>query len=144
MQIHWPAPNRKFGFLDALALTGLTGLLVARFIPVAKLPFWGCALREMTGWPCLGCGLTRVADRMSHFNFVGAWEANPLGTFAAGLFMLAIVLSFLHLVFKLPLPRFELSEREKTGMRVGVVVLVVMNWGWLVLKYRFAELLTGG
>ncbi len=141
MKLTWPGPNRTIGTVDALAIIGLVGLLVARFIPVARLPFWGCTLRETTGWPCLGCGLTRVADHMSHFNVAGAWEANPLGTVAAGLFMVAIVLSFLHLAFKLPLPKLELSPRDRTVIRAALVVLVLVNYGWVVLKAKFPEVL---
>jgi Protein of unknown function (DUF2752) len=141
VKVIWPAPNRTIGTVDALAIIGLVGLLVARFIPVARLPFWGCTLRETTGWPCLGCGLTRVADRMSHLNIAGAWEANPLGTVAAGLFMLAIVLSVLHLAFKLPLPKLELSPLDRTVLRVGLVVLILVNYGWVVIKAKFPELL---
>lgn len=143
MTLHWPAPNRKVGIIDALALTGLLGLLVARFIPIARLPFWGCTLRQTTGWPCLGCGLTRVADRMSHFNFAGAWDANPLGTIAAGLFMLAIVASALHLALKVPLPELHVEEREKTWLRVGVVALVLINWMWIAAKAKFPEYVGG-
>ena len=145
MKVTWPEPNRSIGVVDGLALTGLLGLLVARFIPIARLiPFWGCSLRQTTGWPCLGCGLTRVADRMSHFNFAGAWEANPLGTVAAGLFMAAIVASVLHLVFRIPLPEVSLKPGEKTAGRVMLVVLVLVNYAWVVLKTRFPEVLAGG
>lgn len=143
MHLTWPAPNRRFGLIDALAVTGVVGLLVARFIPVARLPFWGCVLRERTGWPCFGCGLTRVADRMSHFNFAGAWEANPLGMVAAALFMGCIALSVVHLLFKVPLPQVTLTDREKTWARATVVTLVLVNYVWLVLKMRFPEVIAG-
>jgi hypothetical protein len=144
MHLSWPAPNRRFGFLDALAVTGLVGLLVARFIPVARLPFWGCAFRELTGWPCLGCGLTRAADRMSHFNVVGAWEANPLGTVAAALFMVAIVVSFLHLAFRMPVPEVHLKDGERAALRWGLVLVVLANWGWVAVRTRFPEWLGAG
>lgn len=141
MRVHWPAPNREFGFVDALGVTGLCGFLVARFIPVAKLPFWGCFIRQYTGWPCLGCGLTRVADRMSHFNVVGALQANPLGTVFALLFMAAIVATALHLAFKMPIPSVTLTPREWFALRVGVVVAILLNWGVVVVMTRFPYLL---
>jgi hypothetical protein len=143
VRVHWPAPNRVFGFVDALGITGAAGLLVARFIPVARLPFWGCAIRRMTGWPCPGCGLTRVADRMSHFNVAGAWEANPLGTVAAMLFMVAVVATVLHLVFKAPMPIATLTPREWYWVRVTVAVLAVVNYGFVVVHTRFPYLLSG-
>jgi Protein of unknown function (DUF2752) len=143
VQLEWPVRNRSFGVVDALALTGLVGLLIARFVPVARLPFWGCTFRAVTGWPCPGCGLTRAADHASHFNFAGAWEANPLGTIAAIGFMAAIALSLLHLALGMPLPLVRLTAREKVVGRVALVVAVVLNWGWVAMKLRFPELLAG-
>ncbi|HZA51873.1 MAG TPA: DUF2752 domain-containing protein [Myxococcaceae bacterium] len=144
MRLEWPVPNRRFGVLDALAVTGLVGLLVARFVPVARLPFWGCAFREMTGWPCPGCGLTRAADRISHLNFAGAWDANPLGTIAAVGFLVAILLSALHLAFRMPMPSVRLTATERTGGYVLLALAVLLNWSWVVMKTRFPELLAGG
>lgn len=141
MTITWPRPNRTVGFIDALALTGLTGLLVARFVPVARLPFWGCVLRQHTGWPCPGCGLTRAAERVAHFNIAGAWDANPLGTMAALSFVVTIVLSVLHLVFKMPLPILATSRKEARMMRITLAALVVINYGYVILKTRFPALL---
>ena len=144
MRLEWPAGNRSFGTVDALALTGLVGLLIARFVPVARLPFWGCTFRAVTGWPCLGCGLTRAADRASHLDLAGAWDANPLGAIAAVGFMAAIVLSMVHLAFGVPVPAVQLTAREKAIGRIALVVAVVVNWSWVAVKTRFPELLAGG
>ncbi|WP_224241732.1 DUF2752 domain-containing protein [Hyalangium gracile] len=142
MKFHLPAPNRKPGLVDYLGLTGLVGLLIARYIPVARIiPFWGCMLRETTGWPCLGCGLTRVADRVSHFNIVGAWDANPLGTVAALLFAFLTVVAVLHMVFAMPIPQLELTPREWRWVRIGLTVLVAVNYAYVIVKTRFPELL---
>lgn len=142
MNVTWPPRNRTFGFVDALGVTGAAGLFVARFIPVAKLvPFWGCVLRRTTGWPCPGCGLTRVADRFAHGHFAGAFEANPLGAVAAMLFALAAVVTALHLAFALPLPRVELTPREARALRVAVGVLAVLNYAFVIVKTRFPGLL---
>lgn len=141
MQVHWPAPNRVFGFVDALGITGACGFLVARFIPLARLPFWGCALRQTTGWPCPGCGLTRVADRMSHLDVPGAWEANPLGTVAALFFAVAVVATVLHLAAKVPMPEISLNAREWFWLRAALVVLVVVNYAYVVVYTRFPYLL---
>lgn len=142
MKVLIPPRNRSFGTVDALGIAGIVGLLVARYIPVARLiPFWGCVLRERTGWPCLGCGLTRVADRVAHFNFAGAWEANPLGTVAAILFALAAVVMVLHLVFAMPIPELQLSPREWNVVRVALPMLLLVNYAYVVVKTRFPHLL---
>ncbi len=136
MKLLWPEPNRRVGFIDILGMTGLLGLLVARFVPIATLPFWGCVLRRNTGWPCLGCGLTRVADRVSLGNISGAWDANPLGTVFALLFAGAAAMTVLHLGFKVPVPDVELSARQQRALRVGLAVAVVLNWAFLAAKAK--------
>jgi len=142
MQLTWPAPNRRFGLLDGLGLAGLVGLAVARWVPIARLPFWGCPLREQTGWPCLGCGLTRAADRFAHGNFTGAFAANPLGTLAAGLFAVLAVGTVLHLALGMPLPELKLEERELRVVRWLLIAAVVVNWSWVVLMTRFPHVLS--
>ena len=142
MKVFTPAPNRKFGFVDGVGLAGLIGLPVARYIPVAKIiPFWGCLLREQTGWPCLGCGLTRVADRVAHFNILGALDANPLGTVFALLFALAAVVMVLHMVFALPIPELILSPREMSWVRIALPILVLVNYAYVVVRTKFPHLL---
>ena len=136
MQLVMPKRNRTFGALDALALIGVIGLAVARWIPIAKIiPFWGCGFRKFTGIPCPGCGLTRAADRFAHFNVIGALKANPGGTVAAALFAAAILASALHLIFKMPVPELVLNEKEWKRVRVGAVVLFSFNYAWVVYAY---------
>jgi hypothetical protein len=132
MHLAWPQPNRTFGFVDALGLTGLLGLLAARFLPVARLPFWECALRKNTGWPCPGCGLTRAAEGVALGNFGAAWDANPFGTIAAILFGLAAVLAFLHLAFKLPVPKVSLTPRESSVLRWSIAAAALSSYAYVV------------
>jgi hypothetical protein len=132
MTLRWPARNRDFGFLDVLGLFGVLGLLVARFIPVARLPFWGCAIRQTTGWPCPACGLTRVADHVSQGDFAGAWGANPLGTVAAVIFALLGAWMLLHVVLAIPWPEVELREEESRWLRTAAVLSLVVNYSWML------------
>ena len=141
MTIVWPRRNRQFGFVDALALTGLCGLLVARFVPVARLPFWGCVLRQSTGWPCPGCGLTRAAEGVAHLHLGAAWSANPLGAVAALGFVFAILLSILHLGLKMPLPNLVPTRREALLLRVLLAAALVSNYAYVIAKAKFQGLL---
>jgi len=136
VQLVIPRPNRSFGTVDALALIGVIGLAIARWVPIAMLiPFWGCGFRKLTGIPCPGCGLTRVADRVAHFNVLGALKANPLGTVAAVGFALAIVASVVHLSFKVPLPELVLDDREWKRVRWGAVLLFGLNYAWVIFAH---------
>jgi hypothetical protein len=144
MQVTWPKPNRRFGPFDILGLIGLGGLFVARFIPVAKIiPFWGCMFRRVTGYPCPGCGLTRAADHFAHLHWLTALKSNPLGTLAALLFAICAVWTVLHLLFKVPFPEVELSDREWRAVRYVAIVAFVLNYAFVVVQHRFPGLLWG-
>jgi hypothetical protein len=137
VKLRWSARVREFGFLHALGLGGLTGLLVARFVPLEGLPFMRCWVREHTGWPCPGCGLTRVAVRVAHGDVAGAFDANPLGTVAALGFAACAVLAALQLLFALPLPLVSLDAREARATRLAIVSAVVVNYAVVVVRVRF-------
>ena len=142
LDLHLPPRNRTFGLVDALGITGVVGLAVARWVPVARLvPFWGCVLREQTGWPCLGCGLTRAAERFAHGNFVGALQANPLGALGALGFAVCAVVALLHLAFAVPVPEVSLSGDEARRLRWALAIAVVLNYAFVVVQTRFPHLL---
>ena len=85
---------------------------MARFVPVAHLPFWHCVFREHTGWPCPGCGLTRAAEGLAHLRLGFAFVSNPLGALVGCLLAGAAVLAVVQWVFKLSLPVPIPSPRE--------------------------------
>jgi hypothetical protein len=135
--LRWARGTRQFGFLHALGLTGLTGLLAARLLPLERLPFWTCVFRQHTGWPCPGCGLTRVAQRVAHGDIGGALDANPLGTVVALGFAGCAVLAGLQLLFRLPLPVLSLDAREQRIGRALLVAAVAVNYAVVVVRVRF-------
>jgi Protein of unknown function (DUF2752) len=135
--LRWTKRSRDFGLLHALGLAGLVGLLAARFLPLQELPFLRCAWREHTGWPCPGCGLTRVAVRVAHGDLHGAFDANPLGTVAALLFAACTLFAALQVAFRLPVPLLTLSAREARTTRQAVLVAVAVNYAVVVVRVRF-------
>ncbi|HVP59313.1 MAG TPA: DUF2752 domain-containing protein [Myxococcaceae bacterium] len=136
MTLHWTPRERRFTLLHALGLLGVMGLLVARFVPVARLPFWRCAFREHTGWPCPGCGLTRAADGLAHLRFGFAFESNPLGALAGCLLAAAAVLGLLQWMFRLSLPVPQLSAREARAGRAALVAALMANYALVIVQTR--------
>ena len=136
MTFDWTPRERRFTLLHALGLAGVMGLLVARFVPVARLPFWRCALREHTGWPCPGCGLTRAAEGLAHLRLGFAFESNPLGALVGCLLAGAAVLGLLQWVFRLPLPVPWLSATEARASRAVVVAAAVANYAFVIVQAR--------
>lgn len=52
-------------------------IIIAYFALFRKFIYTICPVVLMTGYPCPGCGLTRAALRLLHFDFTGAWEMHP-------------------------------------------------------------------
>ncbi len=137
MTLTWSPRDRTISPFEVLGIVGLLGLLVARFIPIAKwIPFWGCGFRRVTGYPCPGCGLTRAADYFAHFHFFGAFKANPLGLLAAGAFAVMAGWTLLRFAFKVPTPRLELSDADWKRLRNVAIVAAVLNYAFVVAQHR--------
>jgi hypothetical protein len=129
-----------WGPFEAYGAIVLALVLVARFVPLAKwLPFWGCSLRKLTGYPCLSCGMTRSFDWFAQGRLVDSLLINPLGFALAATSVVAVVW-----LVAIPLrpPRLEvtLSDRAFSVVRWLVLLALAGNWGYLVTR----TLLTGG
>ncbi|MBI5543984.1 MAG: DUF2752 domain-containing protein [Deltaproteobacteria bacterium] len=121
------------GLLEIYGAMGVALLVTARFVPLARLPFWGCALRKHTGIPCLSCGMTRSFDWFMQGRLLDSLLVNPLGfTLAA----LSVVGAAYLVLWKLRPPRLrvELSVRAGSWVRWSALVLIAANWGYLITR----------
>jgi hypothetical protein len=101
------------------------------------LPWPHCLFHDLTGRPCMTCGMTRSAIQFFHGHFLGAIQWNPL-VFAA-LCGLSIfnAYAFVVLVTRAPRLRIALFSRcEKISIRVSLVALLALNWIYLLLNWR--------
>ncbi len=115
-----------------MGLLGLVIFAAARWLPVEKLPFWGCTVRELTGWPCLGCGLTRSAQHLAHGEPGAALAINPLGTILFIMLGAAVVASVGHLVFGLAPPQLHLGRCAARTVRLALAGAVALNYTWVI------------
>jgi hypothetical protein len=121
------------GLLEVFGLIGLGLLLTARFVPLARLPFWGCALRKHTGIPCLSCGMNRAFDWFLRGRFLDSLAVNPLGFLLA----IAAVIGLLYLAarpWRPPRLVLELTAGQKRWVRIGAVGLLAADWGYLIAR----------
>ena len=92
-----------------------------------------CPLLTLTGYPCLTCGATRCAIAFGHGHLFQAWHWNPLAFVA--LCGVALFDVYAAMVLAVRLPRLRLVEwtgSEKNTLRVAVVVLITLNWAYLL------------
>jgi hypothetical protein len=101
------------------------------------LPWPHCLFHDLTGRPCMTCGMTRSAIQFFHGHFLAAIQWNPL-VFAA-LCGLSIFNAYALIVLVTRAPRLRLglfSRCEKISIRVSLVALLALNWIYLLLHWR--------
>jgi hypothetical protein len=122
-------PDIEFGII--YGGIGVLALLALRFTPVVQL-LPGCVFKGLTSFPCPTCGATRAALLLSHGEAAASLSMNPLVSICFMVACLVFPYSLLAFLLHLPRPSVKLSVREQVAFRVAVLVLVLMNWSYLV------------
>jgi hypothetical protein len=115
-----------YGGIGVLILIALRYTVVAHLLP-------GCVFKGLTSFPCPTCGATRAALLLAHGEVFASFSMNPLVSLCFTGAFLVFSYSLLAFFLHLPRPFMELSAREHVVIRVGAVMLVLMNWSYLVI-----------
>ncbi len=100
------------------------------------LPWPRCVFHELTGLPCVTCGMTRSAIQFFHWHFLAAWKWNPL-VFALLCGVTAFdVYAFFALVTRAPRLRVAFRQKEKKYARMILITALALNWMYLLSHYR--------
>ena len=103
---------------------------------VLGLPWPLCVFHQLTGLPCLTCGMTRCGIEFFHGHFFAALKWNPLvfallcGVIAFDLYASAT------LAMRMPRLRIVFSEAEKRYLRVIIVAVLALNWLYSLSHWR--------
>jgi Protein of unknown function (DUF2752) len=101
------------------------------------LPWPRCVFHELTGLPCITCGMTRSAIQFFHGHFLAAFQWNPL-VFAA-LCGLSIFNAYAFIVLAIRAPRLRIAlwtRGQKKYARIIVIAALALNWAYLLLHWR--------
>ncbi len=101
------------------------------------LPWPVCLFHQLTGLPCLTCGMTRCGIQFFHGHFLAALQWNPF-VFAVLCSVIGFdVYALATVVARTPRLRMHLStQRAKTLLRVSVISALALNWTYLLLHWR--------
>jgi Protein of unknown function (DUF2752) len=100
------------------------------------LPWPVCVFHQLTGLPCLTCGMTRCGIEFFHGHFFAALKWNPLvfallwGVIAFDLYALAAI------ALRRPRLRILFRQAEKKYARGVLVAALALNWFYLVSHWR--------
>ena len=134
------ARRLKRGEID-YELVWLSASLVSLGVAVVwftlGLPWPRCAFHEVTGLPCVTCGMTRCGIQFFHGHFLTAVKWNPL-VFA---FLCGVAVYNLYALTTLATraPRLRIcfyTETAKTFVRIAVISALVLNWIYLLMHWR--------
>ena len=137
MRLVWRrVPANEFNFELVWLSVSAAALVFGSIWLRLGFPTPRCPFLAMTGYPCLTCGATRCAIALTHFDFVQAWRWNPLAFVAlcgVGLFN---IYATIVLVARLPrLRSTDWTRGEKNVIRIAVVVLILLNWVYLLAHH---------
>ena len=109
-----------------LSVTAL-GLLYLNAVPVMLCPF-----KEITGLPCPTCGATRMVHSLLDFHILEAFYYNP-GLMLGGIVFGVWCMYGLYSQLSGRAIRIRLSRVEGHFIRAAVILIVLLNWIYLVI-----------
>ena len=101
------------------------------------LPWPRCAFHDLTGLPCVTCGMTRSAIQFFHGHFLAAWRWNPL-VFSSLCGVIAFdAYAFIVITARAPRLRVLLHGGiEKKYARIVIIAALALNWIYLLSYYK--------
>jgi Protein of unknown function (DUF2752) len=113
-----------------------TVLCVGLALTAPNLQVPRCAFKTLTGLPCPTCGATRASLALARGEIATAFSINPLVCAAIAAAGLYLAYAAIVLAGRLPRLRLQLSRREVPLARAAAVVLIVLNWAYLIAASR--------
>jgi hypothetical protein len=134
MRVVWrPVRPEDFNYELIWLVVSVAAVVAGSVWLTLGLPWLACPFRAATGYPCLTCGATRCAIALSHGNLLLAWSWNPLAFIAFWGVVLFDLYAVVVLLARAPRLRvIEWTRGEKNAVRVAVILLIAMNWAYLV------------
>jgi hypothetical protein len=94
-----------------------------------------CVFKGLTGIPCPTCGSTRSVVLLAHGDILHALAMNPLTTVCLLAAIGYFIASLMSVAFDLPRLNFILADKEKNVMRAGVVMILLAQWSYLIIRF---------
>lgn len=111
------------------------GAFLLIVVLVASLHMCGvtiCLFHRLTGWPCLTCGSTRAVTALVSGDVAGALRTQPFAIVGCALLTAAWGFHTTALFLMRCVVYFELNQKERRACWLAVVVMLCINWLYLV------------
>ena len=119
----------------------LAGLAASALWLGVGLPWPHCLFLALTGHPCLTCGATRATMQFLHGHFANALRWNPLVFVALWAVIFFDAYAAVVLIMRWSRVRLSgLTNNERILVRIGVIVVLALNWIYLLVYWRILAL----
>jgi hypothetical protein len=115
----------------ALMLFGAVAALVFIYFKPLVWLLPDCVFHSLSGFPCPACGCTRAFSALIDGDFLGAIRLQPLFV-AVCLFCAARGVRALLARIAGKRIYVELTDQDRFLIRCAIIVLIVVNWAYLV------------
>ena len=117
--------------VSVLSVAAAAGWLALGF------PWPSCFFHDLTGLPCISCGMTRCAIQFFHAHFGTAFQWNPLVFISLCLLSTFNVYALAVLILRAPRlrSRFD-AQLEQRVTRFLVLAALILNWVYLLSHWR--------
>jgi hypothetical protein len=119
----------EFGIIYGCMALLLIG--AAKVLPILSIAP-PCVFKGLTGIPCPTCGTTRSLVYLSQGDITTAFTMNPLTALGFIAAVLYFFYSVITLLFNLPKMSFILTNREKKNVPTTAIVLLIVQWVYLI------------
>jgi hypothetical protein len=100
------------------------------------LPWPLCVFHQLTGLPCVTCGMTRCAIAFFHGHLIDAWSWNPLVFVTLCGLSIFDAYGFVVVITGAPRLRINFSSTDKIYARAALIAALALNWIYLLLEWR--------
>jgi hypothetical protein len=112
----------------------LLPLLAAWVIPSANMVLPSCVFQGLFGMPCPTCGATRSIMHLAHGGVAAALAMNPLVALSVIAAILYLLYSIVTMAAHARRIQVALTVTEKDVVRVGAVLILLINWAYLIFN----------
>ena len=132
--------NKIYWILAMLSVTSYTWIAFQLFFPhVHEKGLTLCLIKNVTGFPCPSCGISRSLLILITGDIFQAFIINPLGLVAAvALLLIPMWILTDVLTAKCSLAEFFLRAENKLKTQkafyIPGIAFILVNWGWNVIK----------
>jgi Protein of unknown function (DUF2752) len=115
----------------------LASLGLAAVWLIVGLPWPRCVFHDLTGLPCITCGMTRCGIQFFHGHLLAALKWNPLVFMALCSLTAFDFYAFATLAARGPRLRIRFgTQKAKTFVRIALISTLALNWIYLLLHWR--------